>query len=214
MSSVVLYGFPQSTYVRTARLACEEKDVAYTLEPIEFDSPAHRALHPFARMPALKHGEMVLYETGAITRYVDEHFDGPALQPSEATARAQMNQWISIACDYGFGEMIRGLVLPRLVFPGRGEAVDEAAVAATLPRVAHLLSVAERALADIPYLAGDALTLADLFLAPQIFWLGKTREGSAALQSVPAVDRWFEALSNKPSFAATVPPMPGRTEAA
>ena len=44
MTEIVLYGFPQSTYVRTARLACEEKGVAHVLESIEFGGAAHRRL--------------------------------------------------------------------------------------------------------------------------------------------------------------------------
>ena len=66
MTEIVLYGFPQSTYVRTARLACEEKSVAHVLEPVEFGGAAHRRLHPFATMPAMRHGEMVMYETSSI----------------------------------------------------------------------------------------------------------------------------------------------------
>ncbi|MEE8248170.1 MAG: glutathione S-transferase N-terminal domain-containing protein, partial [Alphaproteobacteria bacterium] len=45
MTEVVIYGFPQSTYVRTARLVCEEKGVAYDLAPVEFGSPEHLELH-------------------------------------------------------------------------------------------------------------------------------------------------------------------------
>jgi len=213
MTEIVLYGFPQSTYVRTARLACEEKGVAHVLEPIEFGSPAHRRLHPFVRMPAMRHGALLLYETSAIARYVDEAFDGPALQPSEPRQRARMNQWISAVNDYYYAAMIRGLVLPRLVNPQRGQPVDEAAIAARLPEVAHQLSVAEDALSETRFLAGDALTLADLFLAPQIFWLGKTEEGAAALAEVTAVNRWFETLAARPGFAATAPPMPERSAA-
>ncbi len=213
MTEIVLYGFPQSTYVRTARLACEEKGVAHVLESIDFGSPAHRRLHPFARMPAMRHGDLALYEASAIARYVDEAFDGPALQPSEPRQRARMNQWISAVKDYYFTTMIRGVVLSRLVYPQRGQAVDEAAIEAALPQVAYQLSVAEGALSETRFLAGGALTLADLFLAPHIFWLGLTGEGAAALAKAPAVHRWFEALAARPSFTATAPPMPERSAA-
>jgi glutathione S-transferase len=48
--------------------------------------------HPFGRIPAFEHDGFRLHETGAIARYVDEAFAGPALQPAEASARARMNQ--------------------------------------------------------------------------------------------------------------------------
>jgi glutathione S-transferase len=208
MSDVTLYGFPQSTYVRSARLACEEKGVTYDLEAIEMGSPAHRALHPFARMPAMRHGDFALYETSAIARYLDEVFDGPALQPSAPRARARMNQWISAVNDYYNQALARGIVLPRIVYPMRGRTVDEAAVAASVEQAEHHLGVADETLAAGPYLAGDALSLADLFLGPIVFWLEKTPEGADLLPRFPAVRRWYERLAARPSFVATVPTMP------
>ncbi len=213
MSDVIIYGFPQSTYVRTARLACEEKGVAHSLEPVEFGSPEHRALHPFARIPAIRHGGLTLYETSAIARYIDEAFDGPALQPPEAAARARMNQWISAINDYYYAAMIRGIVFQRLVNPTRGQPVDEAAVEAAVPQVEHQLAMAQRALTDGRFLAGDALSLADLFLGPLIFWLAKTKEGAAALEKASAVRSWYDSLAARPSFAATVPPLPEQAAA-
>lgn len=68
MTDVVIYGFAQSSYVRTTRLVCEEKGVAYELAPVEFGSPAHLELHPFGKIPAFRHGDLVLHETSAIAR--------------------------------------------------------------------------------------------------------------------------------------------------
>jgi glutathione S-transferase len=55
--------------------------------------------------------------------------------------------------------------------------------------------------------------LADLFLAPKVFWLDKTPEGQAALPKYLAVRRWYQAVAARPSFRATVPPMPGQAAA-
>ena len=87
MTDVVVYGFPGSTYVRTVRLALEEKSVAHEVEPLARDGDEIKPLHPFAKIPAFRHGAMVLYETLAICAYVDAAFDGPALQPPDAGAR-------------------------------------------------------------------------------------------------------------------------------
>ena len=54
-------------------------------EPLRPDVPAaYLALHPFGRVPTLVHDGFALYETGAISRYIDRAFPGPALQPSSA----------------------------------------------------------------------------------------------------------------------------------
>ena len=78
----ILHGPGYSTYVRTARLAFEEKGVDYDLDHFDFMDgfpDEHLARHPFGRVPTLTHGDFALYETVAICRYVDEGFDGPPL---------------------------------------------------------------------------------------------------------------------------------------
>ena len=135
MADVVLHGFPPSTYVRTARLVAEEKGVPYTIAGLEFGSDAHRAVHPFLKMPAMTHGKVHLFETFAIARYFDESFDGPALQPSDPVGRAVMTQWVSAFIDYMYGTIVRGLIMPRLVYPQRGQPVDEDAVRENLPNI-------------------------------------------------------------------------------
>ncbi len=213
MAEVVIYGFPQSSYVRTARLACEEKGVAYALEPVEFGSPAHLEVHPFARIPAFAHGEVRLYETGAIARYVDRAFAGASLQPHDAAALARMDQWISAACDYYYQSMIRDLVFPRIVVPSRGGEPDEAKIAEAMPKVEHQLAVLDGALGISAYLAGEALSLADLFVAPILFWVGLTPEGQARMGHHANLGRWWQSISQRPSFTATEPPMPGQKAA-
>ena len=84
MSDITLYGFPISTYVRTARIALAEKGVAYELLPFEPNTEEMIAVNPTGKVPAFKHEDFVLYETLAITKYIDQAFDGPALQPADA----------------------------------------------------------------------------------------------------------------------------------
>jgi glutathione S-transferase len=62
-------------------------------------------------------------------------------------------------------------------------------------------------------LAGDQLTPADLFLAPKAFWLDRTPEGQVALPRYPALRSWYQAIAARPSFQATVPPIPGQAAA-
>jgi glutathione S-transferase len=214
MADVTIHGFPQSTFVRTARMVCEEKGVEYDVEPLEFGSAAHLALHPFAKIPAFSHGDVTLYETLAIAVYVDMAFDGPALQPKDAATKAGMVQWLSAFNDYGYDALIRGLVIPRLVQPSRGEEPDEAAIKATLPRIERFLEVADEALAKSDFLAGDALSFADLMLVPCVFYLSLTPEGEALLAKYGAVAAWLERMMARPSFAATMPPPPKQEAAA
>jgi hypothetical protein len=133
--SVVVYGFPQSTYVRTARMCLEEKGVDYALEPVDLGSDDYRALHPFAKVPAFRHGDVHLYETVAIARYVDGAFDGPALAPADVAGAARMSQWISVVIDYVYPTVIGKVVLERFAPAIRGRDADEAVITEALPQV-------------------------------------------------------------------------------
>jgi len=139
----IVYGFPRSTYVNIVRLVLVHKEVPYVfhdLEPV-MGKPEHLALHPFNRVPILQHGDFAVYETSAITAYVDEAFDGPRLTPQDARARARMNQWISAVNSYFYPYMIYHVTHERLVYPELGIASDEKVVAHALPKVEFALGV-------------------------------------------------------------------------
>jgi glutathione S-transferase len=208
MADVTIYGPSASTYVRTARLACAEKGVSHELTQIELGSEAHAKLHPFRKVPAMKHGNFLLYETGAICRYVDAAFKGPALQPADLKARALMDQWVSAASDYCYQAMIREIVIQRVLVPMRGGKPDEAMIEAAWPKVEYQTGVLDAALKDQPYLAGGAVSLADLFLVPMLFYVKMQPEGGPMLAKRKSLSAWFDRMAARPSFGATMPEFP------
>src|SRR6185312_9304178 len=149
MSDPIVYGFPRSTYVNIVRLVLTHKEVPYAFHDLEtvMGKEEHLALHPFDRVPILQHGDLTVYETSAIATYVDEAFEGPALQPKDVRARARMNQWISSVNSYYYPYMIYHVTHERLVYPQLGIASDEKVVAHALPKVETALTVVERELA-------------------------------------------------------------------
>ena len=106
MSDPVLYGLSRSVYTRIARLALEEKGVRYALEEVEIFG--RRRARRASRTPAVRpHSgfrarRFLLYETGAITRYVDEAFAGRGCSRRSRCA-ARMNQAIGIVDSYATG---------------------------------------------------------------------------------------------------------------
>jgi glutathione S-transferase len=68
---------PQSNFIRTVRMACAEKSVSYTLNPAFPHSPDADVIHPFGKIPVMRHGDLALAETKAICTYIDLAFDGP-----------------------------------------------------------------------------------------------------------------------------------------
>ena len=198
MTDLVLHGLQFSTYVRTAQSACEVKGVPYDLRPVDFRSPEFRALHPFGRMPAMTHGDVTLYETLAIATYVDEAFDGPALRPGDAAGRALMLQWISAVNGYLYPALFQGCLRERFVKRMRGMEPDEEAIAAMRPAIEEGLAVAEGALTERDFLSGEAVSLADLFLAPILSYFAAAPEGEAILPRHPNLLRWMERMARVP----------------
>jgi glutathione S-transferase len=208
----LLFGAPYSVYVRTARLALEEKGVDYRLVPVDIFAPEgpppeHMARQPFGKIPAFEHQGFRLYETGAITRYVDEAFPGPALQPADARDRARMNQIISIFDSYAYRTLVWDIYVERVSLPATGATPDEARIAAALPKAEICLSALADLVGEAPWLVGSAITLADLHAAPVIRLFRLTPEGGNLLMKHDRLARWWDRISARPSFLRTqVPP--------
>ena len=207
MTDIILYGNPLSTYTRTARLAFEEKGVAYQLEPVDHQALEYREIHPFGKIPAMRHGTFLLYETMAIAKYVDAAFDGPPLQPSAIAPRAIMNQWISSIIHYYYGSMIRKLVFERFVAPMQGRATNEALVAEGLPEIKHQIGVLEATLNRTPHLVGDDCTIADMLMYPVMFYVNFSPEGQDMVAGAPGVSAWLDRMAERPAVQATIPPI-------
>ena len=212
MSKPTLYGPAFSTYVRSARLALEEKGVDYDLVEIDFlqgPMPAEQIeRHPFARVPAFEHDGFQLYETTAICRYIDEAFDGPSLQPGNVQERARMNQFISILDNYTYPCTVGQLVIQRLVMPMLGNEPDEAAIAAALPEIDTCMTTIAALRGNNTYLAGNQLSLADLHFAPIYDYFQNTPESGPILDKTPGLGDWWNEMSGRASLQKT-PPLPG-----
>src|SRR5215469_12459146 len=199
MSDPIVYGFPRSTYVNIVRLILTHKEVAYTFQDLEpvIGKAEHLALHPFNRVPILRHDDFTVYETSAIASYIDDAFGGPRLTPQDVRVRAQMNQWVSAVNSYYYPYMIYHVTHERLVFPELGIASDEKVVAHALPKVELGLGVLERALSHAEnYLLGAELSLADFYLLPSTFAFSLTEEGRGLYARFPAFGRWRERMED------------------
>jgi glutathione S-transferase len=209
MADPILYGPDYSTYVRTSRLALEEKGVAYRLESFDFlrdGMPAAQVRrHPFAKVPAFEHDGFELYETGAITRYVEEAFAGPSLQPADARGRARMTQIIAVIDSYTYQPVIWGLTVERRMKPQMGIATDEGAIAAALPKVRTALHALERLAGGDGYLVDGGLSLADLHLAPIFAYFTTLPDAGPLLADTPRLKGWWERMEDRPSMAKTQP---------
>jgi glutathione S-transferase len=206
---VILHGPGYSTYARTARLALEEKGVAYQLNEVDVlsgkgQAPEHLARQPWGKVPAFEHDGFDLFETFAIARYVDEAFPGPALQPADVKARARMTQICAIVDSYGYGAMVRKVFWQEVIVPMQGGTADAAILADGMKTTEKTLDVIQGLMGG-DLLCGSAVTLADFHLLPVVEFLRMTKGGAAAFAARPKLAAWWDRMNARPAVVKTRP---------
>ena len=209
MARPIVYGPAGSTYVWSARLALAEKGVAHELVEVGFGEhrqEPHLSRHPFAKVPAFEHDGFALYETQAILRYIDEGFPAAPLQPTDLHQFARMNQIIGIVDAYVWPSIAGVILFNRMLAPRFGLPVDEAAVAAALPRARLCLSEIARLMGEQQFLAGERISLADLMVVPLLYYFSKVPEGGGPIAEHPSLREWIGRMAERQSFQVTKPP--------
>jgi len=208
MSEMVLWGFDGSTYVRTVKMVLAEKrytqfkQVPLNVLKGEPKSAEHLTRHPFGKVPVLDHDGLRILETSAITRYLNDILPGKALIPSSAKDRARMDMIIGIIDSYGYGVLVGGVAAYHL-FPDFVGGKNEAMRKNGLEKGRETLALAMQTRGDSPFIAGD-LSLADLYLAPIMFYVSLTPDKDA-LFSVEGFADWWSGMEALPSFKQTQP---------
>ncbi len=214
MADIKLLGLSISVYTRIARIALEEKGIDYRLEEVDiFADPGppldYLTLNPFGTIPCLLHGDFVLYETSAITRYIDEITPTACLQPTAPKERARMNQIIGMLDSYCYRPMVWGVYAQRIVVPAGGGKVDEALIVASLAGLCSVLEQLDQWRGERSFLVGQALSLADLHLYPMLSYFTETPEGIAMLDTFPRLQQWMRLMELRSSVRATPFHYPG-----
>src|SRR5271167_1053912 len=207
MNEFVIHSIPGSPFGRAVFLALEEKGARYRLAPVApgaFRTPEHLARHPFGRVPVMDHGEVRLYETQAILRYVDRVLPKPALTPADPRRAGRMDQLMNINDWYLFQGVASVIGFQRVVGPRlMGLTADEAAISAAMPKAHTVFAELARLLGGDAFFAGESISLADLILAPQLEFLSQTPEWGPLTANNPNLGSWLQRMNTRPSMRAT-----------
>jgi glutathione S-transferase len=207
MSEFIVHSIPGSPYGRAVLATLVEKGAPHRLSPVApgtFRSPEHLARHPFGRVPVLEHDGFSLYETQAILRYLDRVLPTPSFTPTDPRAAARMDQVMNLNDWYLFQGVANVICFHRVVAPRvLGLAPDEAAIEAAMPKALTVFHEAARLLGEQRYFAGDAISLADLLLAPHIEFFTQTPEWAVLGAPHANLTAWLARMEARPSLQAT-----------
>ncbi|KAF9605747.1 hypothetical protein IFM89_018143 [Coptis chinensis] len=202
-----VYGISKSTCTTRVLTCLGEKGVEFELVPVnmsvgEHKQPAFISKNPFGQIPALEDGELTLFESRAITRYIaTKHKDQGTdlLKLDDLKESAAVNAWLEAEAHH-YNPAISPIVYQRMVIPVFYNGTpDEKIIEAHVEKLNKVLDVYEEKLSKTKYLAGDFFSLADLHHLPYTFYLMQTPEAKL-IESRPHVKAWWEDISSRPAF--------------
>ncbi|PKA52712.1 putative glutathione S-transferase GSTF1 [Apostasia shenzhenica] len=206
--AVKVFGSPASTCTGRVLFVLEELGVEYEIVPVNMAAGEHKkhphlARNPFGQIPALQDGDLVLFESRVITRYLVRKYgkDSGLLKETTPEAAAAVDQWMEVETAQ-FSSPISTLVFQLLFLPVfYSGTTDEKVVEAELAKLGKVLDVYEARLSKSKYLAGESYTLADLHHISYIHYFLTATPHASFFHSRPHVKAWWEAISSRPATA-------------
>lgn len=200
---ITIYGRATSSNVQLAmwtigELGLEHERLDYGHEHGGTETPEYRAMHPLGRVPVMKGGDLVMFESGAIARYLCEKHGTTPFRPEALEDRARLDVWC---------ELIKATVAPMFaqpIFwsllkfgPGEGGETIQPAAEAIKP---HMAAIDAR-IGDGPWFAGDDFTFADLWVGHLLYRYNVLNFDKA---DTPNLDAYYQRLTQRPAFAEHV----------
>jgi len=203
--AVKIHGHYATPGTRRVLVIAKECNIPYEFVPVDLRGKEHQRLpymehQPFGQVPYIEHDGFELFETRAIGRYFAAlgSGSGPELIPTEPNARAKFEEAASV--EYAQFDPIASKIFRETLYKkSYGQPIDEEHVKDLVSALESKLDVYEVILSKQKYLAGDEVTLADLFHLPH----GSTvfdRLGYGGLEKRPNVQRWWRAISSRPTW--------------
>jgi glutathione S-transferase len=204
MAKLTVYGTPLSTYLRTVRLLLEEAGTTYELQGIDIfngenESAEYLAKNPFGKVPTLEVDGEVIYETAAITEYLNTVIADNKFSPSDPMQSARMRQIMAIIDTYLYPSAIGTIVIQRLIVPSQGGTIDEDKVKNAVAPAQRAAQAIESLTVGTPYLLGSQASIADFYLIPIFIYLSQTPEFDAITAQTPKLRTWWDEASQLPT---------------
>ncbi|MBW4537277.1 MAG: glutathione S-transferase family protein [Pleurocapsa minor HA4230-MV1] len=196
MPNITLYGTPVSTYVRTTRLLLAEANIDYDLKDIgifngDNKTQSYLSKHPFGKVPTLEIDGQTIYETAAITYYINQKLAQGKFSPPDLLMQTRMHQIMAIIDSYLYAPAIGTIVIQNLIVPTQGGTTDQQAVEGAIAPTQKALKAIEDLVVGTPFLVGSMISIADFYLIPIFVYLAKTPQFKALTENTPKLNVWL-----------------------
>ena len=196
MSELIFFHYPLSR-ARIVHWMLEELGAPYTIKFINLEQGEHKrpeflAVNPMGKLPAIKHGDTVITEAGAICAYLADAFPAANLAPSAGSPeRGTYYRWMF------FGS---GCVEPAMTDRLFNRPQVERPSALGYGSYDDTLNAMEKALSPGPFILGERFSAADVYVGSQIMWGMRMK----ALEPRPAFQKYVGMLMERPAFKRVV----------
>jgi glutathione S-transferase len=194
-----IWGRASSSNVQKVLWCCAEIGLEY--ERTDWGGPfggnqdaEYLRLNPNGLVPTVIDGDLVMWESNTICRYLCATRNGDQLYPRDPAARTHVERWM----DWQLSVMATPMsVLLMQLVRAAPEMRDPAAAEAARRRALAAWTIVEEALSNQPYLAGDHLSLAEIVMGTQIYrWFTFAIERP----ELPNLRAWYQRINERPGF--------------
>ena len=198
-----IWGRTNSTNVKKALWVAEELGLPYENIPAGgaygvVSDPEYRAKNPNGLVPTLEDGDLVLWESNAIVRYLAARYGQASLHIADPAARADAERWMDWQISSLSGPF-RDVFWNVVRLPA--DKQDKAAREKGLVDCSRLFGIVDAALARQPYLSGQTFGIGDIPVGCFAYaWL----EMPIERPDHPNLAAWYERLKQRPAFQKAV----------
>lgn len=201
--AIKLWGRASSANVQKVRWTLAELGLPY--DHVEIggrfggnDTPEYLAVNPNGLVPTLTDGELVLWESHAIVRYLAAQYGAGTLWPQNPVTRAEADRWTDRTATT-FQPAWIGVFWKFYRTPAAER--DEAAIAAAIAATERCFGIMDARLAASPYLGGDRLTYADIVAGTAMY---RWRTMGIERKTHGKVERWADRFTGSEIYRNTV----------